>query len=202
MDTIGTLHNKLLFNRRAEILAERFASLLPHNASVLDIGCGDGLVSSIVQAKRPDLTIRGVDVLPRRESHIPVEMFDGVQVPYPDGAFDVVLFSDVLHHTENPGALQREAYRLARQYVLIKDHNRNGLFAGLRLRLMDWAGNARFGIALPYNYWTKARWQEEWSCIGLQPERSVTRLHLYPPPVDWVFGAKLHFITLLRKALV
>lgn len=202
MSTIGTLHNKLIFNRRAELLAEKFASLIPTKASVLDIGCGDGLVSAIVQMKRPDLEIRGVDVLPRAQAHIPVEIFDGIRVPYPDSSFDVILFSDVLHHTEDPERLQREAHRLSRQYVLIKDHNRNGLFAGLRLRLMDWAGNARFGVALPYNYWTKKQWDTAWKAIGLHPERSTTKLLLYPPPIDWVFGAQLHFITLLRKVSI
>ncbi len=201
MDTVGTLHDKLLFSRRAEILAERFASLIPHGVSILDIGCGDGLMSAIVQTKRPDLKIVGVDVLPRSQSHIPVEIFDGVRVPYPDDSFDGVLFSDVLHHTADPRLLQREAFRLARKYVLIKDHTRNGFLAGLRLRLMDWAGNARFGVSLPYNYWTRARWHTEWAAIGLRPERSITRLHLFPVPLDWVFGAKLHFITLLRKEL-
>ena len=86
------------------------------------------------------------------------------------------------------------------QSVLIKDHNRNGLLAGPRLRLMDWVGNARFGVALPYNYWTERQWHEAWRVIGLKPEQMVTRIGLYPTPVDWLFGAKLHFITLLSRS--
>lgn len=112
----------------------------------------------------------------------------------------MVLFSDVLHHTEDPAILLREARRVSRQNVLIKDHNRNGLCAGARLRLMDWVGNARFGVALPYNYWTERQWQEAWREIGLKPEQTVTRIGLYARPIDWVFGAKLHFITLLNRS--
>lgn len=170
------------------------------HARVLDIGCGDGLLSATLRSQRPDLDIRGIDVLPRNRTHIPVEMFDGSTIPFGDGSFDAVLFSDVLHHTENPATLQREAWRVASQWVLIKDHYRKGLAATERLRFMDWAGNARFGVALPYLYWTESQWQEAWKDIGLEPEELITRLGLYPPPANWVFGAQLHFMARLRKA--
>jgi SAM-dependent methyltransferase len=199
MSSIGVLHEKLVFNRRVEILANWFAQLAPQGARVLDVGCGDGLISANLQARRPDLTIRGIDVLPRTHTHIPVEMFDGSRIPFDDASFDVVLFSDVLHHTPDPYVLLREARRVAAHSLLIKDHNRNGLAAGLRLRFMDWVGNARFGVALPYNYWSERQWRVAWKEIGLRPDHLVTNLGLYPPPANWIFGAKLHFVALLIK---
>ena len=165
----------------------------------MDVGCGDGLISSVLQQKRPDIRIQGVDVLPREKTHIPVEMFDGATLPFPSESFDVVLFSDVLHHTVEPRVLLREARRVASSYVLIKDHFREGLAANARLRFMDWVGNARFGVALPYNYWSEREWQAGWLEAGLRPKRLVTRLGLYPGPVDWVFGARLHFIAKLTR---
>lgn len=200
MSVIGVLHEKLVFNRRVRVLAAWFAQLVPRSARMLDVGCGDGLISAVLQSRRPDLVVAGIDVLPRRHTHIPVDIFDGSSIPFADQSFDVVLFSDVLHHTEDPAILLREARRVSRQNVLIKDHNRNGLCAGARLRLMDWVGNARFGVALPYNYWTERQWQEAWREIGLKPEQTVTRIGLYARPIDWVFGAKLHFITLLNRS--
>ncbi|MGC2821478.1 MAG: class I SAM-dependent methyltransferase, partial [Candidatus Sulfotelmatobacter sp.] len=150
MSAIGVLHEKLVFNRRVEILAGWFAQLAPRSARVLDVGCGDGLIAAALQSRRTDLVITGIDVLARSHTHIPVDMFDGANIPFDDRSFDVVLFSDVLHHTSDPAILLREARRVTSQSVLIKDHNRNGLLAGPRLRLMDWVGNARFGVALPY----------------------------------------------------
>jgi len=41
------------------------------------------------------------------------------------------------------------------------------------------------------------QWHTAWRDVGLRPQQLVTRLGLYPPPTDWVFGAKLHFIALL-----
>jgi len=196
---IGVVHDKLIISRRAGVLSDWFAKLVPTGARVLDVGCGDGLIASLLQSKRPDIEIRGVDVLARPGTHIPVEMFDGTNLPFEDNSFDVVLFSDVLHHTNDPAAPQREARRVARQCVLIKDHFRKGTAAGARLRFMDWVGNSRFGVTLPYNYWTESQWRTAWTQIGLQPEKMINRLGLYPVPADWVFGAQLHFIALLEK---
>ena len=197
---VGVLHNKLVSNRRVEILANWFARLLPSEVHVLDVGCGDGLLSAILQQKRPDIAVQGIDVLPRAQTHIPVEMFDGSHIPFPDASFEVVLFSDVLHHTADATVLLREARRTAKQHVLLKDHYREGLAAKARLRFMDWVGNARFGVALPYNYWTRQQWHNAWRQIGLQPEQLVTKLGLYPKPANWIFGAQLHFIALLKTA--
>lgn len=166
---------------------------------MLDVGCGDGTISALLQRKRPDILVQGIDVLQRARTYIPVEIFDGSAFPFPDSSFDVVLFSDVLHHTVDATILLREARRTAKQHLLIKDHFREGLAAKARLRFMDWVGNARFGVALPYNYWTRGQWNTAWQQIGLQPEQIVTDLGLYPKPADWVFGAQLHFIALLRR---
>jgi SAM-dependent methyltransferase len=199
MSTVGKLHETLVFTRRVKVLASWFAQLAPKNARILDVGCGDGLVSAALGSRRPDLTLRGIDVLPREHTHIPVEMFDGVRIPFEDDSVDVVLFSDVLHHTDDLTVLLREARRVARRCVLIKDHFREGWAAYSRLRFMDWVGNARFGVALPYNYWAEKQWQKAWREIGLEPEELVTRLGIYPPPANWIFGARLHFMARLTK---
>jgi SAM-dependent methyltransferase len=195
---IGFLHGRLVANRRIDVLTRWFAEMLPPCASVLDVGCGDGAISAVLQTKRPDVRIRGIDVLPRAQTYIPVELFDGVRFPFENASFDVVLFSDVLHHTEDAVDLLREAKRVAARNVLIKDHYRKGLAAGLRLRFMDWVGNARYGVALPYNYWTEAQWEAAWRKLDLVPVQVVGRLALYRIPADWVFGARLHFIALLK----
>src|SRR5437588_6029929 len=98
----GTLHDRLVINRRVDVLSSWFAELAPRNARILDVGCGDGLLSASICSKRPDLDIRGLDVLPRNHTHIPVKIFDGSTIPFADGRFDAVLFSDVLHNTEDP----------------------------------------------------------------------------------------------------
>ena len=64
-----------------------------------------------------------------------------------------MLFVEVLHHTTDPLALPRESSRVARDCIIIKDHHLDNLAAAAVLRFMDWMGNARHGVILPYNYW-------------------------------------------------
>ena len=148
---------------------------------------------------RPDLHIRGIDVLVRPSTQVPVEAFDGVTIPYPDDAFEVVMFVDVLHHTVDPLVLLREADRVASQSVVIKDHTRNGVLAAFTLRFMDHVGNARHQVVLPYNYWPKNRWVDAFQQLGWSMAQWRGRLDLYGWPADWFFGRSLHFVARLEK---
>jgi SAM-dependent methyltransferase len=156
-------------------------------------------VAKLLLGQRPDLKLSGVDVLVRENTAIPVEHFDGTTLPQAEGAKDAVMFVDVLHHTGDPLVLLREAVRVSRRWILIKDHTREGLAAETTLRFMDRVGNARYGVALPYNYWTAGQWQAAFAELKLRPVRSVASLGLYPWWADWLFGRRLHFIALLEK---
>jgi len=103
---------------------------------------------------------------------------------------DVVLFVDVLHHTSDARILLREAARVSRRHVVIKDHLREGLFA-------NWVGNYGHELALPYNYVSKREWHEHFRDTNLSLEHWMERLELYPFPFSLVFGRRIHFIARL-----
>lgn len=199
MTAVGQLHAKLVFNRRTRVLSEALLRALPGDcATVLDVGCGDGTISRMVMNARPSLTVTGVDVLVRGTTHIPVTEFDGTHLPFPDQSFDAVMFVDVLHHTNDPAILLREARRVARKAVVLKDHSRDSLVAGPILRFMDWVGNAHHGVVLPYNYWSTTQWRAAFRTIGLDTDTWQTTLGLYPFPANLAFEHNLHFVTRLR----
>lgn len=198
MKLLALLHDRLAFRRRVRVLSEILAKLLPPGAMVLDVGSGDGSIARLVADRRPDLSIRGIDVSVRPDTAIPVDSFDGVTIPYDDDSVHAVMFVDVLHHAENPEQLLQEAIRVSRRAVVIKDHTREGLLAGPTLRLMDWIGNAPHGVVLPYNYWRESRWREAFQRLGVTPSIWIGGLQLYPPPASWLFDRSLHFVTLLE----
>ena len=76
-------------------------------------------------------------MLVRPETKVPVKEFDGKRIPHPDKSFDVVMFVDVLHHTEDPTILLAEARRVAKPAVVLKDHCKDGVLANSTLRFMD-----------------------------------------------------------------
>jgi SAM-dependent methyltransferase len=192
------LHDRHVLGRRVEILSTHVAALLPPEARVLDVGCGDGRMARAVAQRRPDVAIEGIDVLVRSEAAIPVAPFDGARIPLADASVDAVLFIDVLHHTPDPGVLIAEAARVARRTVIIKDHLADGLLAEATLRFMDRVGNARHGVALPYTYWRRRQWRAAFEGSGLTVEVWRERLALYPAPASLVFDRSLHLLTRLR----
>jgi SAM-dependent methyltransferase len=191
------IHQSYVAPRRVRILAAHVAPLLPEKAHVLDVGCGDGEVSQAILGLRPDLQLEGAEVLLRGKPRIKVSAYDGRKLPFADKSFDAVMFLDVLHHTDDPAQLLREAGRVAARCVVIKDHTAEGLFAFATLRFLDRVGNARHGVALPYNYWRRAQWTQELQQAHLFPVVWNARLNLYPWPASVLFDRTLHFVTQL-----
>lgn len=193
------MHGSYVHGPRVRALGSLLCRLLPRDASVLDVGCGDALLAHRIMETRPDVRIRGIDLLVRPRTHIPVVPFDGSRFPQADNSVDVVMFIDVLHHTDDPLVLLREATRVAKRHVVIKDHLRHGWPSAATLRFMDWVGNAHHGVRLPYNYWPAGRWRSAFEELQLTVGTWDTDLRIYPPIARWIFDRSLHFLARLDK---
>lgn len=193
------LHRRWVHARRVRVLSTHFAPLLARGGRVLDVGAGDGRLAAHLAHARPDLELRCVDVQVRPTSAFHVERYDGVRLPFEDGAFDAVLLVDVLHHASDPLALLAEARRVGTS-VLIKDHALEGWLADATLRFMDWIGNARHGIPLPFRYWTRDAWIATFERMDLGVRTWQTALGMYPWPATLLFDRGLHFVASLEPA--
>ena len=196
--TVRVLHSSLIFPRRTRVLAQAVQGLFPMDARVLDVGTGDGTIARMCMDARPDISIEGVDIHPRPDPKIPVAMFDGSTLPFRDASFDVVCFFDVLHHSSDMIRLLVEAGRVARAYVIVKDHFAETAFDHFILRLMDWVGNAPHGVRLPFNYISRSLWDSMVLGTNLEIDAMQTDLPLYPAPFSLVFGRGLHFVARLK----
>lgn len=160
---------------------------------VLDVGCGDGLITDFVAQGNPRCELRGIDVRVRNTTGVPVDAYEGGRLPFADDAFDVVMFIDAIHHARDPVALLSEGARVAARAILVKDHKLVGPLAGPTLAAMDRISNLRHRIGLPYEYWTPERWERAFADLGLRVEEWRERLELYPWWSRFVFERQLHF---------
>lgn len=197
IDAVGSMHGRVVAGRRVRAIAAAVAPLVDAGWRVLDVGAGDGRLGALVQRLAPGVRLEGYDVLPREDASIPVRPFDGRRLPVGDRSVDAVLLADVLHHTDDPMILLREAKRVARTAIIIKDHRTSRPLARATLRVMDWVGNRPHGVALPYNYWSFERWSAAFDELDLKLVHYQTDLGLYPRPVDWIFERGLHFVARL-----
>jgi len=133
---------------------------LDSEGTILDMGAGDGRLARCLMDARPGLQITGVDIgtRPPDQSHIPVIACDGAHLPFADRSFDLVLLIDVLHHTTNPAALLREAMRVTRGRVLVKDHYWISRWDRWLLAVSDYLGNRVHGVPLPYAFLNLRAW--------------------------------------------
>lgn len=169
----------------------------PDVHKVLDVGCGHAHVTKALQEMFPHISFVGVDVLVRPNTAIPVVAYDGKTLPFEDKSFDAVMTIDVLHHTDDPVATLKECVRVARRFVLVKDHISDSFYDDIRLRFLDWFGNRPFGIPMTYEYLSSKEWKAAFDAAGVTPGKELRQIQTCPPPFYYPLDHDLHFIARL-----
>lgn len=181
---------------RLHALVEAIRPNLRAGDRVLDVGCGDGVLGQMLMtdAGRPQgVAVEGLELSPRGHEPIPVVGYDGKRFPFPDRSYDLVMLADVLHHDPEPDRLMAECVRVARRWVVVKDHLVKGVLANSRICLMDWLANAPFGIPCTYKYLSHAQWKAFAGRHGVSVVSERTSMRQFPAWLEWFFGGSLHY---------
>jgi 2-polyprenyl-3-methyl-5-hydroxy-6-metoxy-1,4-benzoquinol methylase len=120
-------------------LSELFAAAAPR--SVLDVGCGEGVITYRWAEELSDRQVVGVD-LPdpdlllewarRRRPNLRFEQLRGEGLPFADREFDLVAGIELLEHVSEPERMLMEMVRTAARHLLLSVP-REPLWRGLNL---------------------------------------------------------------------
>ena len=100
------------------------ANMVEHGARVLDLGCGDGALLSLladtraVDARGLELSQSGVNLCVARGLSVIQGDADTDLATYPDDAFDYVILSQTLQATRRPKAVLENMLRIGRRAIV------------------------------------------------------------------------------------
>ena len=131
-----------LFNKRVkriQYLAEHFGRYL--NGRALDVGCDAATLRDMLPA---GCSYTGVDI--GGDPDITLNLEEIERLPFDDGAFDVVVCTDVLEHLNNLHLVFQELVRVSNRYLIISLPNN---WASARRAIARGSGQiAHYGLPL------------------------------------------------------
>jgi ubiquinone/menaquinone biosynthesis C-methylase UbiE len=156
-------------------------------ASVLDVGCGEGVVTARIAGLLPQARVVGLDVEDpaliadwqrRAGGNLSFEPGSAYSLPYEDGSFDLVCAFEVLEHLERPEEGLTELARVASR-TLVLSVPREPLWRTLNVasgRYLRELGNTPGHI----NHWSRGSFAEFAGSAG-----EVSRLR---SPLPWTIA--------------
>jgi 2-polyprenyl-3-methyl-5-hydroxy-6-metoxy-1,4-benzoquinol methylase len=107
-------------------LAELFARAAP--GSVLDVGCGEGILTHRWAEQLVDRRVVGIDLqdpkleaewATRRRDNLTFRATTGGEIPFDDGEFDLVAAIEVLEHVPDPERTVAQMARVSSGHLLV-----------------------------------------------------------------------------------
>lgn len=139
--------------RRAELALAM--PLLPAGGKILELGAGDGWQASLLVQQ--GFTVTALDVeskASRSTQYVPVTLYDGRTLPFPEGSFDAVFSSNVLEHVKDFHRIQAELARVLKTNGVAVHCVPSAVWRfwttlGHPFHAVRWVWNLRQGAAFP-----------------------------------------------------
>jgi len=154
-----------IYQRAARKMCLACQNFIEEGSKILDLGCGSGIVGMTFK-KFFRGEIIGVDVKDRRVVNMPFKIIDGKSLPFPENSFDVTLINYVLHHSEDPIPLLKEAKRVSKKIIIFEDLP-EGFLSKLICFLHRFSFDKFFTNPNQTSFKTEKEWEEIFQEMGL-----------------------------------
>ncbi len=162
-------------------IIKKIGRFIAQGDRVLDIGAGGGWIAKRLQDSL-GAKVTLLDVADMNRADLPLQVYDGKHIPFPDASFDTSLLLFVLHHCKDPLQVLAEAARVsARRVIIFEDTFRNP-FEKFLCGLNDWISNSPFFIShpfcmnMPFHYRRVEEWEDIFQKFSLEVKfKKVTR---------------------------
>lgn len=162
---------------RGKIIKDAYKSWILPSDRVLDIGCGNAVVSDELR-KGFGCEIVCTDVLDYRKRDVSFRLMKGKdKLPFNNGEFDTCVFNDALHHCEHQVEILNEASRVARRILIFE------MEPTFIARLLDIMINQIHNrkMPIPLNIKSSQEWRNYFKGAGFDFEfRRIKRPFFYP----------------------
>jgi ubiquinone/menaquinone biosynthesis C-methylase UbiE len=197
-------------NRRADIIYGEIKDHLTGD-TMLDIGCGNGLISSLARKHFKDIILLDVVKYLPAALNLPFKLYVEGQALEVDKPADTVLLLTVLHHSCNPVELLKLAWGVTKRRLIIIESVVGVHMANNKAKydlldfsdedqiafaaFIDWFYNRVLhdNIPVPYNFTTV----EKWISLFLQLNMPLVKTQYLGQDID--IGPEYHVLFILEK---
>ena len=147
------------------------------NGRVLDLGAGRCYIAREIET-RLALPVTCVDVKSLGQTELPVMLYDGIDLPFAENAFDCALLIYVLHHCNRPIRVLKEAIRVCQGNIVIFEDDESFL-----RKPQDFFYNSLHGVDTPFNFKAEKDWLDIFEALDLEVvaiQRGVEKEWFYP----------------------
>jgi len=154
-----------IYERAAIKMCQSSQPFIEKGAKILDLGCGSAIIGKTFQDFFK-AEILGIDIVDKRVEKISFQIYDGKNIPFPENSFDLVLINYVLHHSQDPIALLKEAKRVSKKIIIFEDLP-EGFFSKIYCKLHQLSFDKLFGNSSKTSFKTEKNWEKIFKEVGL-----------------------------------
>lgn len=167
----------------APLMVKKIGEFIAKGERVLDIGAGGGWIGKrLSDSLGAKVTL--LDVADMNRTNLPLKVYDGKHMPFPDASFDNCLLLFILHHCEDPLQVLTEAVRVSRKRLIIFEDTFHNPFEKFFCGLHDWVANSPFFLAnpfcmnMPFHYRSVLEWEDAFKKLSLTVKLKKETQHL------------------------